>query len=103
MTDHKVVITIDELENPVPQPTRTVTARKDDTIRWDSPRGPVKIKFEQASPFDRDEVQGSEAHTVRVDEGVFPYFCSVKVGNKEFGWPGNKSPDSGGEVRIVRP
>jgi hypothetical protein len=102
MTEHKVVITIDERDNPVPQPTRTVTANKDDTIRWDSPRGPVRIKFAKASPFDKDEVKGSEAHRVRVEEGVFRYFCSVTVDGKEVGWPGNKSPDAGGEVRIVR-
>jgi plastocyanin len=109
MAEHSVVITMSENGDLVPttgRPPRsahTVTAHTGDTIRWDSPDGPVTINFPDASPFGgKGEVKGSQAHTVTGDRGTYKYECGVMVNGKVIGWPGKSSANSGGEVKIVR-
>ena len=98
---HKIMITFDEHCALVALPKKP-RLRKGDTIRWDSPHGPVRINFPDNSPFGASgEVAGSTSHKVTAYRGTFKYGCGVTVkSGKHIGWPGKTTPGSGGEVVI---
>ena len=104
----RVVITFDQSGNLVPlsgsplKSARVIKGDLGDTIRWDSPHGPLRINFADKSPFGAaGEIRESVDHQITVD-GTFKYQCGVTIDGKEFGWPKNPTPGSGGEVVIER-
>ena len=104
MARKKITITFDENGTLVGLP-RKLRAKKGDTIRWDSPHGPVRINFRNESPFGvSGEVAGATSHKVTVRRGTFRYKCGVTVeSGTHIGWPGATEPGSGGEVVIEPP
>jgi hypothetical protein len=110
--DHTVIITFDQRGNPVALSAdgrRVEKKRKvevDDTIRWVSPHGKVKVTFdENKSPFasGRTMIAAGKKLSVR-ETGNLPYHCAVitKIGKRtvSHGWPSSKS---GGATVDSRP
>lgn len=75
-----------------------------DTIRWESPLGPVRVAFHNGSPFGPEgEFAGSVDHEVTEEKDAkFQYECGVTIDGEVVGWPEASAPGSGGEIIIVR-
>jgi hypothetical protein len=102
--DHEVTIGL--IDNKHATPSIPEFMRVNDTVRYSSPDGDIRVKFEHGSPFidangdTLTEIHGSETLTL-LKEGKF--FCECFItppGKVEVGWDPINSPQSGGEHNV---